>query len=339
MDRISRKDFILGAGLAAGAAWMKTSISAMAAEEPAAAEEPTFAERLGWPKGSRVLMIHADDAGMSKGSNDAIIEVIEAGAVTSASVMMTCSWVPGYMRWLESHPDVCTGVHLVFTSEWDDYRWSPVLGQDTVPGLLDKWGRLPDSVPEVVASATADEIEAEMRAQIEFAQRIGMKVSHIDSHMGTLFATPEYLERFMKVSIETQIPMLIAGGHLTQAASDNPRAAALLKPLVPSVWNSGLPVLDDIDTRSYGWKTTDKIVQFSQMVRDLKPGITWFNVHPTMPSDEAKHITNDRELLWGDYYTLVNPKMKQVIEEEGVILTSWAEMMKRRKAVGDSIVL
>ncbi len=321
MDRLGRRDFILGAGLAAGAAWMATGNSVAAAV--AAAEEPTFAERLGWPRGSRILMIHADDAGMSKGSNDAIIETIEAGTVTSASVMMTCSWVPGYMRWIESHPDVCTGVHLVFTSEWDDYRWSPVLGQDTVPGLLDKWGRLPDSVPEVVASA----------------QRIGMKVSHIDSHMGTLFATPQYFERFVKVSIETRIPMLIAGGHLTQAASDNPLAAVLLKPLVPSIWNSGLPVLDDIDTRSYGWKTTDKIVEFSQMVRDLKPGITWFNVHPTMPSNEARHITNDRKLLWGDYYTLVNPEMKQVIEEEGVILTSWAELMERRKAVGDSVVL
>ncbi len=336
MDRISRKDFILGAGLAAGA-WVSARNPVTAAL--ADSEEPTFAERLGWPKGSRVLMIHADDAGMSKASNDAIIETIEAGTVTSASVMMTCSWVPGYMRWIEEHPDVCTGVHLVFTSEWDDYRWSPVLGQDTVPGLLDKWGRLPDSVAEVVANATADEVEAEMRAQIEFAQRIGMKVSHIDSHMGTLFATPEYFERFMKVSIDTQIPMLIAGGHLTEAAGDNPRSAALLQPLVPKIWNSGLPVLDDIDTRSYGWKSTNKITEFSQMVRDLKPGITWFNVHPTMPSAEARHITNDRKLLWGDYHTLVNPKLKQVIEEEDVILTSWAELMERRKAVGDRIVL
>ena len=79
------------------------------------------------------------------------------------------------------------------------------------------------------------------------------------------YATPQYFERFMKVSIETQIPMLIAGGHLTQAVIGNPQAAALLKPLVPSVWNSGLPVLatcaglillaervENPDQRSYG---------------------------------------------------------------------------------------
>ncbi len=335
MNTMSRKEFLTGAAAAAAVAFA----SPAAAEEPGAGEEQTFAELLGYPKGARVLMIHADDAGMCKAANDAIIETTDAGAVTSASIMMTCSWVPGYLAWLREHPDFCAGVHLTFTSEWDDYRWGPVLGRDTVPGLLDANGFLPDSVGEVVASASADEVEQEMRAQIELAQRMGVEVTHIDSHMGTLFRTPAYFRRFMKVAIETQIPMLIAGGHLTQARKENPLAAGLLKPMVPEIWNSGLPVLDDIDTRSYGWKTTDKLEEFSQVVRELKPGITWFNVHPTMPTEEAKQITNNRELLWGDYYTLVDPKLMDVIKEEGVILTSWKELKQRRQELGGTIVL
>jgi len=327
MKQLTRKEFFAAsAGLAIAA-----STDHAAAET---SDATTYAERLGYPKGARVLMIHADDAGMSKASNDAIVETFDAGTVTSASIMMTCSWVPGFRTWLEKNPNVCAGVHLTFTSEWDDYRWGPVLGRDTVPGLLDANGFLPDSVPEVVSNASADEIEAEMRAQIELAERMGVEVSHIDSHMGTLFATPAYFMRFMKVAIEKQIPMLIAGGHLTEARKGNGAAIAMLRPLVPRVWNAGLPVLDDIDTRSYRWKTTDKVAEFKQVVRDLQPGVTWFNVHPTMPTEEAKQITDNRELLWGDYYALTDPSLMQAIEEEGVILTSWKELMERRKAAG-----
>lgn len=304
-----------------------------------AEEERTFAEMLGWPKGARVLMIHADDAGMSMASNDAIIETFEAGTVTSASIMMTCSWTPGYIAWLKENPEYCNGVHLTFTAEWDDYRWGPVLGRDTAPGLMDEAGFMPDSVGEVVANATPDEVEAEIRAQIALAERMGVEVSHIDSHMGTLFATPEFFGRFMKVAIEKQIPMLIAGGHLTQARKGEGDTIKALQMVVPMVWNAGLPVLDDVDTRSYGWKSAQKTDEFIQVVRDLKPGVTWFNVHPTMPSDEAKRITDNRELLWGDYNALVDPRLMEAIKEEGVILTSWKELMERRKQVGDSVVL
>lgn len=327
MDPISRKEF-----MATTAGMLLAASTSNAAPEKS--DDMTFAERLGYPKGARVLIIHADDAGMCKAANDAIIETFAAGTVTSASVMMTCSWVPGFRRWLEKNPDACAGVHLTFTSEWDDYRWGPVLGRDTVPGLLDPNGFLPDSVGEVVSGASADEVEAEMRAQIELAERMGIEVTHIDSHMGTLFATPGYFFRFMNVAIEKQIPMLIAGGHLTQAREGTGDVVNMLQRLVPKVWNAGLPVLDDIDTRSYSWKTTDKVAEFKQVVRELKPGVTWFNVHPTMPTEEAKQITGNRELLWGDYYALVDPTLMQVVEEEGVILTSWKELMKRRKDAG-----
>ena len=327
MNRISRKEFLATtAGLALAVSPGKTSAQA--------AEDTTFAERLGYPKGARVLMIHADDAGMSKASNDAIVATLAAGTVTSASIMMTCSWVPGFRAWLEKRPGVCAGVHLTFTSEWDDYRWGPVLGRDTVPGLIDADGFLPDRVGGVVAKASADEVERELRAQIELGERMGIEVTHIDSHMGALFATPGYLMRYMNVAIEKRIPMLIAGGHLTRAGKENSELMEMVKPLAAKVWNAGLPVLDDIDTRSYSWKSTDKVVEFKQVIRDLKPGVTWFNVHPTMPSDEAKQITSNRELLWGDYFALTDPELMQVIEEEGVILTSWKELMKRRKAVG-----
>jgi predicted glycoside hydrolase/deacetylase ChbG (UPF0249 family) len=298
----------------------------------AVVQAETYAEKLGWPKGARVLMIHSDDFGMSLASNDATIDTFEAGTVTSASIMMNCSWVPGAVAWSKANPEACVGVHLTHTAEWDNYRWGPVAGRSVVPGLVDEQGYFHDNVGLVIQNSSADEVETEMRAQIALAEKLGLQVSHIDTHMGTMFATPEYFERYLKVGIEKQIPILMAGGHLTIAKQTlEPETVEVISSIAPTVWEAGLPVLDDIDTRSYDWDGTDKKDEYIQMLRDLTPGVTWFNVHPTAPSDEAKQITNNREKLWGDLFALVDPEVKKVIEEEGIILTSWREMHERRK--------
>src|ERR1700743_1937734 len=68
--------------------------------------DSTYADRLGFPWGARVLIIHVDDAGMSLESNDGAINALTTGAATSVSVMMPCPWVPGFVKWLKSHPDI-----------------------------------------------------------------------------------------------------------------------------------------------------------------------------------------------------------------------------------------
>jgi len=298
--------------------------------------EPTYAERLGWPEGARVLMIHADDAGMSHASNEGIIATLDAGTVTSFSIMMPCSWVPEIAAYIKAHPDVCAGVHLTYTAEWDDYRWPPVAGRDAVPGLVDENGFMHDNVPLVTEHATVEEIEKELRAQIALAEKMGIPVSHMDSHMGTLFANPEYLMVYVRIAIEKQIPVLIVGGHGTQLSAEMPDVLGALRPIAEQIWASGLPVLDDINTQSYAWKTLDKKAHFIDLIRNLKPGVTWANVHPTKPTEEGKAITNNRELLFGDYLSLIDPEVMEVIKEEGVILTSWRELKERRAAVGRS---
>lgn len=299
----------------------------------AGAQEQTYAEKLGWPKGSRVLMIHADDAGMSHASNLGVIETMAAGTVTSASIMMPCSWVPEFVAYLKAHPEVDAGIHLTFTSEWTPYRWAPVAGREAVPGLVDAMGYLPDGVREAVENSTPDEIEKEIRAQIALAERMGVEITHIDSHMGTMYATPEIFERYAKVAIEKQLPLLVAGGHGTKVKEGDAESFNQLQPYVQKFWEAGLPVLDDIDTSSYGWKSGDKKANYIQMIRDLKPGVTWFNCHPTKPGEDGEEITENRQVVFTDYTALVDPDVKKAIEDEGVILTTWRELKERRAAV------
>ena len=122
--------------------------------------QETYAEKLGYPKGKKVIIFHIDDAGMSYEANQGTILAMEKGVANSTSVMMPCGWVPAYMKYLQQNPTTDAGVHLTLTSEWKGYRWFPLSGKEKVPGLLDKEGAMWSNVPDVVKHATADEVEA-----------------------------------------------------------------------------------------------------------------------------------------------------------------------------------
>ena len=295
--------------------------------------EPTCGERLGWGPDDRILIIHCDDAGMSLASNRGAIEALEFGLVTSASVMMPCPWVPGFAKYVKEHPDLDIGLHLTLTSEYDWYRWMPVAGKPAVPGLADEQGCLWDNVPLVVQHASPDEIEAEIRAQVDRAETMGMTITHLDSHMGTLFATPEFFERLLKVGIEKQIPVLLPAN--ATATGLDPKMAEIVKTVAERAWAAGLPVIDYIHGDSYDWKTTDKVAHYAQAFRALKPGITEMIVHCTKPDDVIGVINGNRDHLYGDYTAMISPELKKVIEEEGIVLTTWRELKERRQRVKD----
>src|SRR5512133_1368076 len=108
----------------------------------AAALAQTYAEKLGWKKEDRVLLLHMDDAGMSYDSNLGMFRVLENGVAPSLSIMMPCPWVPQMVHYMKDHPGLDAGLHLTLTSEWREYRWGPLAGKPAVPGLTDDEGAL-----------------------------------------------------------------------------------------------------------------------------------------------------------------------------------------------------
>jgi len=297
------------------------------------AAEPTFAEKLGWPKGSRVLILHSDDLGMSHASNLGTIEALEFGMVTSVSMMMPTPWVPEFAKYCLENPGVDVGLHLTLTSEWDDYRWGPVAGKLATPGLVDKFGCMWDSVGEVIENATADEVETEIRAQIDRAEAMGLDITHIDSHMGTLFSDDEFFERYIKVGIEKDLPMLMARDYWPREASESGRTKRR-KAAIERVWKAGLPVIDYVHTATYSWKTRDKDDKYIRDIKNLPEGVTEMIIHCTKPNEVIDVITNGRELLYGDYFSMISPAVKKALEEEKIILTTWRELHERRTAAG-----
>ena len=298
------------------------------------AEVPTYAERLGWPVGTKAVIFHVDDAGMSHNSNMGAIKAIEGGVATSVSVMMPCSWVPEFADYFKSHPQVDAGVHLTLTAEWKKYRWGPVSGKPAVPGLTDSGGYLWHNVSDVVAHATADEVETEIRAQIDKALAMGIKPTHLDSHMGTCFQ-PGYIDRYVKVGIEKQIPILIMGGHMQYIGAE----AGPLKPLVRSiaqrVWDAGLPVIDDLVTQPTRADDYDqRKAELIKLLGDIKPGITEIIVHCTVQTEVFSHISGSGPTREAELRLLTDKDVRAFIESERIELTTWRELKTRRDSVG-----
>lgn len=283
------------------------------------ADERTYAERLGWKKGDRIVIMHVDDVGMSHDSNRGTIESLEKGVANSISVMMPCPWVPEIVDYLKKHPEVDAGLHITLTSEWDLYRWGPLAGKPAVPGLVDEEGCLWDKSEQVVENATPDEVETEIRAQIDRARTMGFEPTHLDSHMGVLFRSPAFLERFVKVGAETGIPILFAGRR---------------GGLGDKVWDAGLPVLDHVHTDTYNWKTRHKSDQVVDAIKNLKPGVTMIILHCTRPTEVFAKISTSGELRLGDLLAMLDPKVKQTLKDERILMTTWRELKERRDRVG-----
>lgn len=309
--------------------WAVLGLALLLAGTPAMAE-PTYAERLGWPPDAKVVIFHIDDTGMSHSSNVGTIKAMEDGVATSCSIMMPCAWVPEYAAYLKEHPDTDAGIHLTLTSEWDNYRWYPVAGINTVPGLVDEAGCMWGDVIQVVTHATPDEVETEIRAQVDRALQMGIKPTHLDSHMGTLFATPAYTERYIKVGIEKDIPVLFPGGHLQYAGQDLPVPKERIVETARQIWDAGLPVVDDIFADTYGWERGGKVARFSKLLREMQPGLLEIILHCTEPSDVFPLISGSSETRKGDLEAMLSDELRQVVDEEGIVLTTWRELKARR---------
>jgi predicted glycoside hydrolase/deacetylase ChbG (UPF0249 family) len=141
------------------------------------------------------LIIRSDDAGMSHSVNMALERLIQTGMPVSVSVMFPTPWYQETVEILKRHPAVSVGIHLTLNSEWKNYRWGPVLGRSAVPTLVDADGYFFQSAEALYRNRPdPQEVERELRAQIERALRSGLKIDYVDYHMGTAVQYPEFRE-------------------------------------------------------------------------------------------------------------------------------------------------
>src|SRR5690606_26335510 len=136
------------------------------------------------------LIVRGDDMGYSHSGNEALIRCSREGIQTSIEVLVPSPWFPEAVRLLEENPDIDVGIHLTLTSEWDNIKWRPVSGPSS---LTDQDGYLyPFIWPNKNYPGRAlmdnpwkmEDIEKELRAQIELATKRIPRITHVSAHMG-----------------------------------------------------------------------------------------------------------------------------------------------------------
>jgi predicted glycoside hydrolase/deacetylase ChbG (UPF0249 family) len=284
-----------------------------------AAQTMTIASRLGYPADAKLLILHGDDLGVAHSVNAASLDALARGAITSASVMMPTPWVTEVAAWAKAHPDADLGLHLTLTSEWETFRWGSVESRDKVPSLLDADGTFPSDVPPVVARARLDEVERELRAQVERALAMGIHPTHLDSHMGTLFANGDLIGVYIKVAHDYHLPFL--------AVRDLPPGVTGV-PLAPNDVVLDNVIIAGPEVPRDRWKQF-----YLDAIATLKPGLTEIIVHLGHDDAELQAVTVNHEpygSAWRqrDYDVVTSAEFRQALRDHKVILVRWRDLQK-----------
>lgn len=279
--------------------------------------------------GKRYVIIHADDAGMSHSVNRGTIDSMLNGIVSSVSIMVPCPWLPEFAAFARENPDLDYGIHLTLNSEWENYRWHPVAGPAKVPSLCDQHGYLWDNVQQVAAHAKAEEVEIELRAQIERAKQFGIPLSHLDTHMGSAFARPDIARVYAKLGIEYGLPILfVRPNEQNMLAKLYPG----MEPLVAVLDEAGLPILDELHQFYQGGPYEQRKKWYLDAIRNAPEGVTQIIIHCGYDDAELRGITTSHQLRDSDRQIFMDPEVIAEIEKTGVEIITWKKFGELHRA-------
>lgn len=272
----------------------------------------SIAQLLGHSSTSKLLIIHTDDLGMCHSVNAATFAAFEAGAVSSASVMVPCAWFPEAAQWVVQHPQYDIGIHSTLISEWKAFKWGPISKKIHTANLTDEMGHFWPR--NGLLRATAQEIEEEIVAQVMQAKQAGIHPSHLDSHMLSV-ARPEYIGSYMKVARQFGLPFLIDEHWHAYSSPDDPATAKDI--IVNGLFQAG-PQVSTASLEDY----------YLSVLRELQPGLNQLIVHVGFDDTELRAIMQDQQAYgaaWRqrDFEIVMSEKFKTALREHDIHIVTW----------------
>jgi hypothetical protein len=281
---------------------------------------------LGFSPTDRVVILHADDIGSSHSTVAAYADLLAAGVMSSAAVMVPCPWFPATAAFCRQHgddPRLDMGVHLTLNCEWDGYRWGPISTGDPSSGLLDGEGYFHRREPAVQTGADLHAVEVELRAQIERALAAGIDVTHLDTHMLTLFH-PRLLPVYLRLSQQYRLPaffLRLDAGQLRRwgyGLDDAEEVAALVR----QAEAAGLPLFDHADVMSLD-RHEHRLAEAVERLAQAPPGLTYFLFHPSIDTPELRAFAPDWRSRVADYELLASDALRTAVQEAGIHVVGW----------------
>lgn len=286
-----------------------------------ASGQGSLAQKLGYGPDDKLLIIHADDLGVSHSENIASILAMKAGVVNSGSIMMPCPWVPEIASYAKENPSADLGLHLTLTSEWKFMKWGPVASVHEVSSIVNDDGYLYSDCQEFSKYANVGEAKKELRAQIELAYQLGINPTHLDSHMGCLvFSSAELFGAYLELGREYKIPVMVDRFFMKVAS---PAFKKLVQPsdlLIEKIYTA--------EPNDYESGMGD---YYESVIRNLSSGIQVLLIHTAFDDAEMQGLTVDHP-DWGaswrqaDFDFFTSARCKRLLEQENIKLVTWSEI-------------
>ena len=299
---------------------------------------------------SKYLIINADDFGMCRGANLAVMDLLKdpASALTSSTIMAPCAWAPEAAQFAKENPELGIGVHWTFTSEWSKYRWSPV-GSSGTDSLRDKDGFFYHESDQVEKNADIAEIEAECRAQIERLKLLGLEnPSHVDNHMGSIYGIETGRFELLNVAFDVAsdynlpfrfpkvLPDEVFDNTMLEIKVDKELVKGLLSNIVSYADMKGVAIPDYLIPNEWGGPQDESYENFKEYIYELyrnfpSEGVTETYMHPSLETDDLKGTTGAWQRRVWEYRILKDPQTKQHIESLGFKLINYRDLANMKK--------
>jgi predicted glycoside hydrolase/deacetylase ChbG (UPF0249 family) len=287
--------------------------------------QKNLAEKLGYEPDARLLIVHADDIGMARSVNIATAQAFESGGITSGSVMVPCPWFPDFAAYYREHQPLDVGIHITLTAEWDYYKWGGISPAGEISSLLDEYGHFYSTVEELGQHAKPEEVETEIRAQIERALALGIRPTHLDTHMGSVMATPELLRIYQKLGKEYDIPVLMIPRSWLQDTPDE------MREVIDTEYQllDGLFIMEAYDSTK-SWSEA-----YGEAFAAMGPGLNQLIVHLAIDDSEMQAVAvnhPDFGSAWRqrDLDFVTGKEFRDLLEAYDIKLVSWDQVREVR---------
>lgn len=295
------------------------------------------ASQLGYSGNDRLLIVNADDFGLCRSTNEGVLLLLNEKAISSTTIMMTCPWSEDAAASLiERSPAADIGVHWTLTSEWNGYRWGPLCRTQPTNTLSGKNGWFKATVAEFEKAAAPEQVRAELIAQTEAALAAGLRLTHADNHMGSLYGFhtgQDLLSVVFDVCAMYGLPFRLPrqlqpiGGRkiskeLERRAKQRVRQAEDRGIVLPD-YLAGLEFHQSPDEDYDAMKATG-----IAMLRGLLPGVTEWISHPSIDTEELRSFHGEPAKRGMELMFWQDPDVLGVLDEENIRLIGWRELQQ-----------
>ena len=301
-----------------------------------------IAEKLGYDKDAKLLIIHGDDIGVSHSVNIASFEGFKNDAITSGSIMIPSPWVKEVAEFHKDNPTYDLGLHLTLTAEWKNYKWNGVMSSNEISSLLNEENEFYDNTMDVALNADPEEVRKEIQAQIDYSKLIGLNPTHIDTHMGSLAVNNDLWKVYIEVGHKNKLVSMVTKTRSLNLFDEGFPMPEYIVPvndiymLYPGADREFLEaavgeniantlMVNDI------YKYDDWYNLYSDKIKSLNPGLNVFLLHLGYDNEELKGVTIEHPeygARWRqlDFEVFNSKEIKELINEENIKLVTWGEI-------------